>query len=682
MTTYSTTGFVSYFPSAGGSGPVGVAADVEFALIVPDSTKTLSYTTVQPPDAGFPMLADVFVKDGIALIGGQRFDAEDMAVLDVTWAFNGASGTTTFLVFYFEDAAAGGVDPGGLEDAVADAMFPIGGDTLPAISTLADAQAFFDGIGAEIQPSGALGPERDIALSSLFPEVSEDDEIHGTDGNDTLRGGAGDDQLFGGLGNDRLVGGAGQDLLMGGDGNDTLNPGDNESWDTIATGRGRDKVVFSNLSDGYAGLGHWDLNKGIKVTIDGNANTGVIRKGKGNGVTKLIDVENPMLATESGFGGLGIEGTGKRDVFNVTVTDGGWAQLSGLGGNDTFNIGASEGYLRLNYRGAESGVTADLGMGTVSDDGNGGSDVITGSGQVNEIRTGMFDDHVTGSDKGESFILMAGNDTVEGGGGFDRLRYDRPQVEDVTVDLARGEASGVWRGEDFAHSISGIEWVSGSNEGSDTLLGDSSKNRLDGRGGNDVLKGRGGHDTLNGEEGRDRLFGGGGRDTLDGGAGNDFLSGGKGRDVFVFSEGHDRINGLGRSDDIDLSQADGIRSFRDLRNNHLEERNGNVVISDDDGNTLTLLNRGISDLSADDFLFCSDLISSCRQERSAIWPGALFSGWVPFSLKMALAGDRLLAAVRRLASLFAAVLHSRLPMAFAAARTARLSSGSLSCSKR
>ena len=56
-------------------------------------------------------------------------------------------------------------------------------------------------------------------------------------------------------------------------------------------------------------------------------------------------------------------------------------------------------------------------------------------------------------------------------------------------------------------------------------------------------------------------------------------------------------------DEIDLSSAEGISDFTDLSNNHLSEARGNVVITDDNGDRMILVNRDISDLSADDFLF-------------------------------------------------------------------------------
>ena len=54
------------------------------------------------------------------------------------------------------------------------------------------------------------------------------------------------------------------------------------------------------------------------------------------------------------------------------------------GGNDVYDIGAIGTYLRLDFNDVGSGVTANLNSGRFSDDGDGGSDRITGSA----MRTG------------------------------------------------------------------------------------------------------------------------------------------------------------------------------------------------------------------------------------------------------------------------------------------------------
>ncbi len=584
MTTYTLTGIAVLRGQTGNFPVQGILQDINFSVAVPDSTTTIRYTnTVDPnPDADTP-ISDIQITGGQAWIEGDPLDSQRESIFQVTWNDGGIQRTTVVLELFFEDA-----DVPGYSNVDADALFILGGDPIPNLQTAAQWNAFESSIVAIGPATGTAGPNQDIPLSSIFADVAQNDRFIGTDG---------DDFLEGGRGNDTLIGGDGNDTLLGGNGNDRLVTGDNTWDDYVQAGTGNDRVIMSGIDHGFVSLGHSDLNRRIVVEIDGNANTGTIGK-SGRGTTTLVDVQNPMMAD-----GLGIYGTSRDDIFRFTVTDGGWAQLRGEGGNDRFVLGESQGYLRLDYRNAEDGVVAHLGRGRVSDDGQGGSDRITGDGNVNEIRTGMFDDKVTGSGRDESFILMAGDDTLNGKGGFDLLRYDRSYVDAVNVNLGSGEATGTWRGESFTHHISNIEHVRGSREGNDTLTGNRQDNRLEGRGGNDTLKGQGGNDLLQGDDGRDRLVGGGGRDTLDGGNGNDVLLGNRGADVFVFSSGDDRVVGFGRTDEIDLRNAFGIDDFNDLINNHATQSGNNAVISDDADNSITLVNRDIDNLNADDFLF-------------------------------------------------------------------------------
>lgn len=156
------------------------------------------------------------------------------------------------------------------------------------------------------------------------------------------------------------------------------------------------------------------------------------------------------------------------------------------------------------------------------------------------------------------------------------------------------------------------------NGGNDSLTGGSGSDRLDGGGGHDVLVGDSGRDRLIGGAGHDQLFGGRGNDRLegsagidwlDGGHGNDWLEGGGRYDLFAFTGrfGQDTIGDFelsGKREKINLDAVSSIRDFKDLRNNHLSENiNGDAVISDNRGNTITLEDIAMADLSANDFLF-------------------------------------------------------------------------------
>ncbi|MFT4959441.1 MAG: Ca2+-binding RTX toxin-like protein, partial [Paracoccaceae bacterium] len=323
---------------------------------------------------------------------------------------------------------------------------------------------------------------------------SGDDTLLGGDGNDEIGGSAGNDSLEGGAGNDTLMGGDGDDTLRGGDGNDYLNPGDNAgNYDQVITGAGNDTVDLVDMLNGYVEIGHWDLDAGIIATVDGNANTGSINKGV-NGSSTILDIATPMLG-----GGFALAGSKYDDVFNVTVVDNGWMQVhGGEGGNNTFNFGASTGTVRLDYRdftGSTNGIVANLLAGTVANI-YGGTDII--NGHFGELRSTMNDDSVRGNAADNSFILMAGDDTVNGADGWDTLRYDRTGVEAVNINLATGIGTGMWRGEAFTHHISNIEEIWGSSGGGDNLTGNGSDNKfsLQDGAGNDTINGGGGADTV------------------------------------------------------------------------------------------------------------------------------------------------------------------------------------------
>lgn len=183
-----------------------------------------------------------------------------------------------------------------------------------------------------------------------------------------------------------------------------------------------------------------------------------------------------------------------------------------------------------------------------------------------------------------------GDDVLSLGGGNDEFLPGTSDVGNDTVSGGKG-----------ADTIVG-------GAGDDSLSGDSGSDRLIGSGGADSLLGGARNDVLRGGSGADMLHGGSGRDRLEGGGGNDVLRGQGGADRFIFKGnfGDDEITDFrtaGRREKIDLRKVDEISSFDDLTSNHMsEDSDGNAVISDDRGNTITLINVSIGDLSVNDFL--------------------------------------------------------------------------------
>jgi Ca2+-binding RTX toxin-like protein len=144
------------------------------------------------------------------------------------------------------------------------------------------------------------------------------------------------------------------------------------------------------------------------------------------------------------------------------------------------------------------------------------------------------------------------------------------------------------------------------------IEGDQGSNLINGGGGDEEIRGRRGNDTLNGADGDDRLrgdkgddvlSGGDGRDRLRGDAGNDTLTGGADDDRFQFKlqGGNDVVtdfqNGADRLDVTDF----GFATAQDVID-QAAQVGADVVITLDDGVTVTLQNTALAALDASDFL--------------------------------------------------------------------------------
>ncbi|MBL0371165.1 calcium-binding protein [Rhizobium sp. KVB221] len=154
--------------------------------------------------------------------------------------------------------------------------------------------------------------------------------------------------------------------------------------------------------------------------------------------------------------------------------------------------------------------------------------------------------------------------------------------------------------------------------GNDRLNGDAGQDLVDGGQGNDIIHGGAGYDDLRGEEGKDRLYGDSGNDILYGGMDRDILRGGVGKDSFVFFTN----NLTGRGSDLDIVKdftvkgrnadylgmavagTDGvmITTYDDLVP-YMSQRNGDVHIAFDSGDTLIIENVRLRQINEDHFIF-------------------------------------------------------------------------------
>jgi Ca2+-binding RTX toxin-like protein len=269
-------------------------------------------------------------------------------------------------------------------------------------------------------------------------------------------------------------------------------------------------------------------------------------------------------------------------------------EVEGGGGNDTIT---GNGNTRIAFYNALDGVTVNLGTGTSQgtaggDLANVGTDTFTG---VSAVAGSAFNDAITGSNNpastAEEFGGRAGNDSINGLGGFDRAYYnnDASTVSGINVDLALGNVSGdASIGVDTLRSVEGIRGTSfadtydASNFGAASINAGSfaTFNEFEGMDGTDAIFGNGntriafynaadgitvdlnagtsqgtaagnaaavgtdmfsGVNAVRGSAFADVIFGNGGSNTLDGQGGDDTIRGGGGADTLIGGTGGDRF---------------------------------------------------------------------------------------------------------------------------------------------
>ena len=288
-------------------------------------------------------------------------------------------------------------------------------------------------------------------------------------------------------GDDVIRGSAGGDELWGTSGNDIIDPGDNgtsldldadRGYDTVHGSMGDDMIVYTaSGEEAFQNIRYSDpddgdyLNAPITATIDGTANTARVSKGSA-GTDTIVDVANPLNAA-----GFDIHGTGFNDVFNLTIDDDQFMNVTGRAGSDRFNVRLiDDGWIRVDYDDSPAGINVDLAAGRASNDGHGNVDTFTGD-IPKGIAGSEHADVIRGSDRNEWFLGRGGNDNIDARGGSDMLAFgytDRfgayINVENLVVDLDAGTARGRWNGSAFSYRIANFERVQGGS-GNDSIRG-------------------------------------------------------------------------------------------------------------------------------------------------------------------------------------------------------------------
>jgi Ca2+-binding RTX toxin-like protein len=399
-----------------------------------------------------------------------------------------------------------------------------------------------------------------------------DDSLRGFEGQDILIGGTGHDVLYGGDGNDRLEGKAGNDRIFGGAGNDKLIGGDGNDY--LQDDDGNDDFVGGNGEDTVS---YADLSSGVFVNL---------ATGENSSGDTFNSIEHLIGSSSSGDILYG------NELQNRLNGGGGNDRLFGGAGNDTLFGGNNEDQL---YGGS-------------------GHDLLRGGGQNDEIHGGLGNDCLFGDRGNDEMFGGNGNDFLYGGYEHDLIRGGG------NADELHGEL-----GTDTLFGDRGNDRLFGGNN-EDQLFGGHDHDLLRGGANRDTLQGELGDDTLHGDRGNDRVLGGNGNDhvygdfdhdfvhggagsdMVNGGSGNDTLGGGIGDDIFVFAGnfGHDWVTDFETTNDaerIDLAGVNTIIDFTDLLDNHIIQVDDDVVIDDLTGNTITISNVDLSDLSANDFIF-------------------------------------------------------------------------------
>ncbi len=225
-----------------------------------------------------------------------------------------------------------------------------------------------------------------------------------------------------------------------------------------------------------------------------------------------------------------------------------YVPIEGTSGNDTIiaDFAAADAL----YYNVSFGLDRHIQMWDRTINGGGGNDLI---------RRDRPGDYVANPDLGAG-APAPGNVVVYSGApygltGNDTISYqDYAGAIEIDLDPGASPAFARHRGPSVT-TIHGTDILNGfrhatGTQSSDILRGSDDDNRLTGLGGHDSLFGEGGADTLDGGSGNDTLFGGAGADSLSGGEGRDELRGNGQNDTLRGGGHHDRLYGDDGNDSL------------------------------------------------------------------------------------------------------------------------------------
>ena len=333
----------------------------------------------------------------------------------------------------------------------------------------------------------------------------------------------------------------------------------------VITRNGPGAIRLNNVACGSATVANTDtivVNGGAlvdPVTITGDFSPGLTVEQPGNS-----EIE---WTFNMGAGNDNVRINFGAVPATVTFTAGG-IDLTNDGDEDMITAGIEKLRIYTNTGDDMIDATAYLG-GAVLLWGLAGNDTIYGGPGLDTLYGQAGNDTLYGGDGGDILIGGAGDDTYYGEGGNDKFRQDTgPDGNDffdggigidtvdyakragaVTVTIGTGDADDGEAGFENDSVDLSVENVIGG-AGDDVLVGSDDPNVLTGNDGDDQLFGGRGADELRGGLGADVLTGDQGNDSMFGDGGSDSMDGGTGNDTMFGSTGLDSMTGGDGSDSI------------------------------------------------------------------------------------------------------------------------------------
>ena len=367
------------------------------------------------------------------------------------------------------------------------------------------------------------GPGDDV-----YNGTPNDDTANGNDGNDQLNGLGGDDILNGGNDNDGLNGGDGNDVILGGNGADVLN------------GDGGDDTL---VADGQTGFGFADTAHGVlgsdRLVLDWSATAGHLQMGNGptpnatyGGFDGNFTDVNSRNVNFTSIEHFTISGGADNDIITTASGD----DIIQLGaGNDFVNVGS--GMDTADGGGNVDGVSADLSSATVailwnlqanSYSGPAGTSfanfeyfgtLTTGSGNDVVVTTNVVRSEVINLGDGNDSATVVqsqpgGGETVNGGGGSDRLIIDWSVTAVNAANNSGPTANGALGGFDGQFTDSVNVQVAYSSIEHFTITTGAGTDNLTTASGDDIVSLGAGNDFVNVGSGVDQADGGANEDGI------------------------------------------------------------------------------------------------------------------------------------------------------------------------